>query len=142
MKNKGTRADYHAKESIHRKETTRDERVRIIAWCDSAKMSWKEIQRHTGVDYRTCQSIYARAQATGTPSNRHQSGRPLLFTEEEKERLRLFVTREKKTRRMMWEDIIQQMGYNCSVRTLRDALASMGYHKRIPRKKYVRLGSV
>jgi hypothetical protein len=28
------------------------------------------------------------------------------------------------------------MGYACSVRTLRNTLASMGYHKRLPRKKW------
>lgn len=99
-------------------------------------MTWKDIGRHVNIDFRTCQGIYTRAKANGTPSNRNRQGRPVIFNEEEKERLRMFVTRDKRTRRLMWEDIIQEMGYACSVRTLRDAMASMGYHKRLPRKKY------
>lgn len=134
MKTKGTRKEHHG-ENTNRKETTRDERVRIIALCDSAKMTWKEIERETEIDFRTCQSIYSRAKTIVTPSNRKRSGRPVIFTEEEKERLRVFVTRDKRTRRLMWEDIIKEMGYTCSIRTVRDAMASMGYHERLPRKK-------
>lgn len=53
-----------------------------------------------------------------TPSNRKRDGRPPIFTEEEKERLQKFVTRDRETRRMPYEDIIQALGYTCSVKTL------------------------
>jgi transposase len=135
MKNKGTRAQHHASSNVYRKETTRDERLRIMTLRDDAKMTWKKIQEHTGIDFRTCQSIYARTKSNGTPSNRPRTGRPVVFNAEEKERLRLFISRDKRTRRLMWEDIIQDMGIACSVKTLRDVMASMGYHKRVPRKK-------
>lgn len=88
------------------------------------------------LDYRTCQKIYQRATLNGgSPSNRPRSGRPVIFNEAEKERLRAFVTQDKRTRRLQWEEVIMEMGYACSVRTLRDVMASMGYHKRLPRKK-------
>lgn len=98
-------------------------------------MTWKKIQEHTGIDFRTCQSIYARTKSNGTPSNRPRTGQPVVFNAEEKERLRLFITRDKRTKRLMWEDTIQEMGIACSVKTLRDVIASMGYHKRVSRKK-------
>lgn len=133
MKSKGTRENHHGN-NIYRKETTRDERVRIIALRDGTGMTWREIGYEIGVDFRTCQKIYARTKVTGTPSNRKRSGRPVIFTEDEKARLCVFVTRDKRTRRLMWEQIIEEMGYNCSVRTIRDTMASMGFHKRVPRK--------
>lgn len=46
-----------------------------------------------------------------TPSNSKRDGRPPIFTEEEKERLQKFVTRDRETRRMPYEDIIQALGY-------------------------------
>lgn len=64
------------------------------------------------------------------------AGRPSFFTEEEKERLRLFVTRDRYTRRLSWEEIRDAMGYDCSAELVRDTMASMGYHKRKPRQKF------
>ena len=71
----------------------------------------------------------------GSPSNRSRSGRPIIFNDAEKARLRAFITQDKRTRRLQWEEVIIELQYNCSVRTLRDVMASMGYHKRLPRKK-------
>ena len=47
------------------RETTRDERVQIIALRDKAKLTWKEIGLAMTVDFRTCQKIYKRAQIQG-----------------------------------------------------------------------------
>lgn len=135
MKQKRTRIHHFGEGRTRRKETTRDERVKIIALRDAAGMTWKKIAEHVNIDFRTCQGIYSRAKANGTPSNQVRQGRPVIFNATEKERLRVFVTRDKRTRRLMWEEIIEEMGYACSVRTIRDALASIGYHKRLPRKK-------
>jgi transposase len=132
MKQKGRRSDYN--QNTRYKETTRDERVKIIALRDAGH-SWKEIGRQVGIDFRTCQGICRRAAQNGTPTNQRRQGRPPIFTPEEKERLREFVTRDKRTRRLPFECIIQEMGYACNVRTIRTVLASMGYHKRLPRKK-------
>ena len=63
------------------------------------------------------------------------SGRPVIFNAEEKERLRVFITQDKRTRRLQWEEVVQELGYNCSARTVREVMASTGYHKRLPRKK-------
>jgi len=87
------------------------------------------------LDFRTCQKIYQRAMLWGSPSNRPRAGRPVIFDEAEKARLCAFVTQDKRTRRLQWEEVIIELRYNCSVRTLRDVIASMGYHKRLPRKK-------
>lgn len=69
MKDKGIRAD-HFPEGTRWKEITRDDRVWIITFRDSAGMSWKEIQHHMGVDFHTCHAIYAQVKVTDTPSNR------------------------------------------------------------------------
>ena len=61
----------------------------------------------------------------------------MIFGAEEKAQLVAFVTRDKRTRRLQWEEIITEMGYSCSVRTIRSVMASLGYHKRLPRKKLV-----
>ena len=66
------------------------------------------------------------------PSNRRRSDRPVIFDAEEKERLRAFITQDKRTRRLQWEEVVLELGYNCSAQTVREAMASMGYHKRLP----------
>ena len=70
-----------------------------------------------------------------SPSNRKRSGHPIICTAAEKERLREFVTRDKTTRRMAWEDIREAMGYNCSAKSVKRAMQSLGYNKRYPRRK-------
>jgi transposase len=134
MKTKGTRQE-HFPNSRKRHETTRDERIQIIALRDLAKLSWREIGAAVDVDYRACQKIHARAKINGTPSNARRTGRPPIFNNAEKHRLLEFIIRDKRTRRLGWEDLIQEMGYACSVRTLRDVCSSMGFHKRRARKK-------
>lgn len=135
MKVKGTRTDHFGAEAKG-KETTRDERLQILTLRDKGGMTWKEIEAAMGIDYRTCQKIYARVQITGTPSNRKRKGRPMFFTEEEKQRLIAFITRDRFTRRLSWEDIREKMSYDCSANTIRNVVASMGYHKRVPRRKW------
>jgi transposase len=132
MRQKGRRSDHH--QYTRDRETTRDERLRIITLTEIGK-SWREIGRIMEIDFRTCQGIFRRVQANGTPTNRVRQGRRPIFNEAEKERLREFVKRDKRKRRLPWEAIIHEMGYACSVRTLPDVMASMGYHKCLPRKK-------
>ena len=95
MKTKGTREE-HFPESQKRHETTRDERIQIIALRDLAKMSWRQIGAVVKVDYRTCQRIHARAKIMGTPSNARQTGRPPIFDEAEKQRLHDFIVQDKR----------------------------------------------
>ena len=83
-----------------------------------------------------CIQIYHRAKEIGTPSNRNRSGRPVLFTDTEKQELIAFVTRDRRTRRLSWEEITAEMGYACSPKTVQRVVQSMGYHKRIPRRKF------
>lgn len=69
-------------------------------------------------------------------------GRPTIFTEDEKEWLQLFVTRDKRTQQLVWEEIIKEIGYNCSVCTLHDSMVSMGYHRWVPRRKWVKINYI
>lgn len=101
MKTKGTRKEQHG-ENKNPKETTRDKQVRIIALRNSAKMTLKEIERETLIDFRTCQSIYFRAKTISTPSNRKRSDCPVVSTKNEKERLRMFGTHDNRNRQLMW----------------------------------------
>lgn len=166
MKPQGTRRE-HFGEDVKRRETTRDERLRIITLRDDAQMKWKDIAARVDVDYRTCQKIYRRyldsrrrivpgvvaspivgggdgddqgAPVTGpppppppprecppSPSNKKRTGRPSFFTPQEKERLREFITRNEQARRMQYEEIIEALGYRCSVDTLRRTLRRMGF---------------
>lgn len=135
MKIQGTRQRYHG-EHVKRKETTRDERLRVVILREDAGMKWKEIEERTGIDYRTCEAIYRRTKLLGTPSNRKRKGRTPLFSDIEKERLRAFVTRDRNTRRMSWLEIKNEMGYVCSPRLVQETMASMGYHKRRARRKW------
>jgi len=134
MKVKGARRDYFPGDG-KRRETTRDERLRIITLRDEAKMKWKDIAALLNIKLSTCHDIYARSKVDHTPTNKHRSGRPPIFDEAEKDRICLFITQDKRTRRLEWEDLLEELGYACSVRTLRNICASMGYHKRRPRKK-------
>lgn len=46
-----------------------------------------------------------------------------------------FVTRDRRTRRLSWEEIIAEMGYACSPQTVMRVMESLGYQKRMPRKR-------
>ena len=80
--------------------------------------------------------IYHRAKNTGTPSHRKRSGRPVSFNDAEKQELIAFVTRDRRTRRLSWEEITAEMGCACSAKTVQRVVQSMGFHKRVPRKKF------
>ena len=134
MKLKGTRRDHFPGDSKCR-ETTRDERLRIITLRDEAKMKWKDIAALINIKLSTCHDIYTRSKVDHTPTNKHQSGPPAIFDEAEKDRLRLFITQNKSTRRLAWEDLLEELEYAYSVHTVRNVCASMGYHKRCSRKK-------
>ena len=78
---------------------------------------------------------YTTEQETGTPSNRKRSGRPVLFTDAEKQELIAFFTRDRTTRRLSWEEFKAEMGYACSPETVQRVVQSLGYHKRIPPRR-------
>ena len=84
----------------------------------------------------SCAQIYYRAKETGTPSNRKCSGLPVLFTDAEKQELIAFFTRDRITRRLSWEEFKAEMGYACSPETVQRVVQSLGYYKRIPRRKF------
>lgn len=136
MKTKGTRAE-HFPESQKRCKTTHYERIQIITLQDLAKMSWRQIGAVVKVDYCTCQRIHAQAKKMGTPSNARRTSHPPIFDEAEKQRLYDFIAQGKRSQHLGWEDMIKELGYACSVRTLRDVCASMGFHKWWARKKYI-----
>jgi len=125
-----------APEGVSHRETTRDERMRIIALKENAEWNWSQIGRELNINRRTCERIYRRWKAEDTPSNRKRSGRPVIFDVEEKARLGACVTRDARTRRLSWEAIVLEMGYACSARTVKNMMQKMGYHKRVPRKKF------
>jgi transposase len=104
---------------------------------DHARMGWTEIGKKLNIDRRTCQKIYQRAKhRDGSPSNRKRPGRPPTFDDAEKKWLIDFVTRDARTRRLTYEAICIELGYSCTPRTVRNVLASMGYHKRVPRRTF------
>ena len=61
----------------------------------------------------------------------------MLFDETEKAQLIASVTRDRRTRRRQWEEIIAEMTYACSVRTIRYVMASLAYYKHLPRTRLV-----
>jgi len=134
MKQKGRRENPPI--GVKHRETTRDERMRIITLYDDAKWNWSQIARTLNIDRRTCAKIYKRWRHNNTPSNRSRTGRPPILDAEERARLEAFVTRDAHTRRLSWEAICLELGYACDPRTVRKAMHDMGYHKRLPRKKF------
>lgn len=93
-------------------------------------------QNKLGLDRRLCQGIYRQVKINGTLSDRKRTGCPPLFDLQEKERLLQFITQNRVTRRLSWDQIRDYMGYSCSGDLIRSTLSSMGYHKRIPRQKF------
>ena len=53
--------------------------------------------------------MHHRAKETGTPSNRKRSCRPVPFTDAKKQELITFVTRDRRARRLSWEEITAEM---------------------------------
>jgi transposase len=134
MKQKGVRDP--VPEGVSHRETTRDERIQIIAFRERVQWSWTKIGKELNIDRNTARRIYERYRQYGTPSNRKRSGRPPIFDAAEKACLEAFVTRDSRTRRLSWEAICIEMGYACDPKTVRNVLKSMGYHKRVPRRKF------
>jgi hypothetical protein len=66
----------------------------------------------------------------------HRCGWPPIFDDAEKAHLLAFITRDSTTHQMSWDEICVQMGYAYSARTLKRVVESIGYHKRIPRRKF------
>ena len=133
MKQKGEQKDYYSDEN--NRETTRDQRWTVIILRDKAKLSWTQIASQTGLKRSTCKMIHQRYEMSGTPSNRKRSGQPCALSERNKKDLERFVISSARTRRLPWEEITAEMGFTCSWKIVRDAMISMGYHKRVPRKK-------
>lgn len=71
-----------------------------------------------------------------TPSNHARSGRPKFFNEEDLELVIAFITLNRETGRMSWEAIKDAMELDCSTDTIKNAVMSKGYNKRMPRKKF------
>ncbi|KAI5845497.1 hypothetical protein BZA05DRAFT_407833 [Tricharina praecox] len=134
MKQKGVRDP--VPEGVSHRETTRDERIQIIALREKAGWSWRQIAKKLRIDKSTASRIYQCCHQYGTPSNRKRSGGPSIFDAAEKARLEAFVTRDSRTQRLSWEAVCIEMVYACDSKTVRDAVKSMGYHKRVPRKEF------
>ena len=47
-----------------------------------------------------------------------------------------FVTRDALTRRLSWDAIVIEMDYACSAKTVKAVMEKLGYHKRVPRRKF------
>jgi transposase len=133
MKSKGRRDDYFPE--TKNRETTCDERLEVITLRKHTGKSWTQIATITKLNKSTCRQIWTRYLEIGTPSNRPRLGRPLIFTEALKQQLVTFITSNKRTRRLSWEEIREEMGLQCSYRLIKDIMNTMGYHKRMPRKK-------
>lgn len=134
MKSKGTQSDQDTTGVRHR-ETTQDDRQRVITLRNYSGMTWAKIAKTLGINQQTCQRIYERTKATGTPSNTLRTGRPPIFDEAEKQHLVAFITQDSTTRRLSWIAIGIEMGYACSPKTIQNVMHSIGYHKRVPRHK-------
>ncbi|RPB03956.1 hypothetical protein L873DRAFT_1840796 [Choiromyces venosus 120613-1] len=119
MKMKGTRSQ-HFPNNNKCQETTWDERLRIITLRDEARMKWKDIAALVNIKLSTCHDIYARSKVDNIPTNKHRTGRPPIFDKAEKEKLCLFITQDKRTQRLGWENLLTELGYACLVRTLRN----------------------
>ncbi|KAI9651904.1 MAG: hypothetical protein M1829_002115, partial [Trizodia sp. TS-e1964] len=117
-----------------KKKLTRDDRMRIITLRDEAKYSWGEIVKATRHKKSTCRMVYYRSKANGTPSTKRRSGRPEFLTPELLKQLEEFVTRDKHTCRLSWEEIILELDWKISVDVVKKRMKRLGYHKRIPRK--------
>lgn len=87
-------------------------------------------------NHESLRKIYQWAMLHGTPSNTYRTGRPPIFDESEKARLITFITRDSTTRRLSWDAICPEMGYACSAKTVKRVVELMGYHKRIPWRKF------
>jgi len=72
----------------------------------------------------------------GTPSNALRTGRRPIFDNAERQNLKAFVTHDARTRRLSWDEICLEMEYSCSPQTVKTVMESMGYHTRVPRRKF------
>ncbi|PWW76004.1 hypothetical protein C7212DRAFT_344475 [Tuber magnatum] len=78
---------------VRHRETTRDERNKVITLLDYSGWNWLRIGRELNIDRSTC-------RRNNTPSNHRRSGWPPIFDNTEKQRLEAFVTRDARTRRL------------------------------------------
>ncbi len=133
MKVKGTRQLYY--QDVANREITRDERLCIITLRAEAGWSWPNIEDALELSQSTCKSVYYRFKVIGTPSNRTRVSRPLLFNLETKYQIERFLISGPCTWQLTWDEIAEEMGLQCSGRTVQRAIDDLGYHKRTARRK-------
>jgi len=129
MKICGTRSNHHR--NTNRRETTRDERIRIVTLRDhltkkGAPTPWKAIAKEVGINWMTCRAVYVRTKIQGSPSNLKRTGRPPAFQEEDIQKIIEYTMHDRNTRRMSWMDIRDNLGLSCHPSQIRDILASRG----------------
>jgi len=85
------------------------------------------------MDPQMTSRIYYRYNQHGAPSNRKQTGRPRYLTMKRK-RIVIFITRDSHPRHLNWETICLEMDDACDLKTMRNVMVSLGYHKHVHTK--------
>ncbi|KAG0135107.1 hypothetical protein HOY82DRAFT_537039 [Tuber indicum] len=97
---------------------------------------WKEILKEVGVELHTCRMIDLGTKREGSPSHCKRSGRPPSLKEYDIQRIISYTTHDRNTRRMPGKEIRDNLGLLCHPSCILDILASYGYDKRTPGRKW------
>jgi len=80
--------------------------------------------------------IYYRARENSRRSNLLRTGRRPIFDAAEKLLLEAFITKDSRTRHLSWEAVCLKIDYACSRDTVKRVMEGLGYHRRVPRRKF------
>lgn len=109
--------------------TSRDTRVSIRT-LRSAGWTYQQIATHL---HLTLRQVQHAATTQATP--RRPSGRPPILTVAQVEELIEFVCSSRKARRMAYWRLPQELGWDCSVYAIRNALRRAGFKRYVARRK-------
>ncbi|KAG9249358.1 uncharacterized protein F5Z01DRAFT_631838, partial [Emericellopsis atlantica] len=109
--------------------TSRDTRISIRT-LRSAGWTYQQIATHL---HLTLRQVQHAATTQATP--RRSTGRPPLLTEAQLEELIEFVCSSQRARRMAYWRLPQELGWDCSVYAIRNALRRAGFKRYVARRK-------
>ena len=111
-------------------QLSRDQR-RDILLMHNLKKDDEEIATYLNITLR--QVTYTLQTQKATP--RKRSGRPGILTPDQIDVLISYVTSSKKTRRLPYQKLSEELEFNVSAGTIKRALHQRGYHRRVALRK-------
>ena len=113
-----------------RTEMTSQDKGKILAYMETLNAT--QIAKKMGRNPTTIRRFIAKYKKTGNIENLPRSGRPPVLNDDEKNQLINEIT---KNRRVPLHEVVNTLGLNCGLTTVKKILYKVGIHSHIAAKK-------